>query len=99
MSSMPDQPAPPLRIALTGGIASGKSAAADHLAALGVPVLDTDRIAREVVEPGTPTLARLVEAFGPDSLDGSGRLHRARLRERPFPHPARRRRPYASNQP
>jgi len=99
MSSMPDQPAPPLRIALTGGIASGKSAAADHFAALGVPVLDTDRIAREVVEPGTPTLARLVEAFGPDILDDSGRRDRARMLERVFTHPEERRRLEAITHP
>ena len=45
-----------LRVALTGGIASGKSLVADHFAALGVPVIDTDVIARQVVEPGQPRL-------------------------------------------
>ncbi len=77
----------PLLVALTGGIASGKSAVADRFAQLGVPVLDTDRIARDIVEPGTPTLAKLVEAFGPDILDSEGRLNRRRMRERVFANP------------
>lgn len=79
-----------LLIALTGGIATGKSAVADLFAQLGVPVLDTDQIAREVVEPGTPSLAKLVDAFGADILDASGRLDRARMRERIFADPLQR---------
>ena len=59
----------PLLIALTGGIASGKSAVARSFAQLGVPVLDTDQIARDVVEPGTPALTQLVAEFGADILD------------------------------
>ena len=51
----------PFRVALTGGIASGKSTVADLFAARGVPVIDTDVIAREVVEPGQPALAEVVE--------------------------------------
>ncbi len=70
-----------LRIALTGGIASGKSRVADLFAALGVPVIDTDLIARQVVEPGRPALADVVEAFGPGVLDADGRLDRRGLRE------------------
>lgn len=74
----------PLTIALTGGIASGKSAAAAFFAELGVPVFDTDQIARDVVEPGTPALAQLVAVFGADILDSTGRLDRAGMRERVF---------------
>jgi len=74
----------PLLIALTGGIASGKSAVATLFAELGVPVLDTDQIARDVVEPGTPALAQVVATFGADVLDPQGRLDRARMRERVF---------------
>ena len=74
----------PFRVALTGGIASGKSTVADLFAALGVPVIDTDVIAREVVEPGRPALARVAEAFGADVLDADGRLDRKRMRERIF---------------
>jgi dephospho-CoA kinase len=83
---------PPFRVALTGGIASGKTTVADLFAALGVPVIDTDVIAREVVEPGQPALARVVEAFGPEVLGSDGRLDRRRLRERIFADPDARRR-------
>lgn len=77
----------PLLIALTGGIASGKTAVAKLFEQLGVPVLDTDRIARDVVEPGTTTLAKLVDTFGAEILDASGRLDRRRMRERVFANP------------
>jgi dephospho-CoA kinase len=70
----------PLRVGLTGGIASGKSAVAGVFADLGVPVIDTDAIAREVVEPGTPGLARVVAAFGQEVLGPDGHLDRKRLR-------------------
>lgn len=70
----------PLRVGLTGGIASGKSAVAGFFADLGAVVIDTDAIAREVVEPGTPGLARVVAAFGPQILGPDGRLDRKRLR-------------------
>lgn len=89
----------PLLIALTGGIASGKSAVADIFAELGVPVLDTDRIAREVVEPGTPALRQLVAEFGTEILDGSGRLDRSRMRERVFNDPQQRKRLEAITHP
>ena len=81
----------PLRIGLTGGIASGKSAVAAEFAALGVPVLDTDQLAREVVEPGQPALAGVVAAFGPQVLGPDGRLDRRRLRATVFADPSRRR--------
>lgn len=83
--------APTLRIALTGGIASGKSTVAGLFGVLGVPVIDTDVLAREVVEPGTPGLAAVVERFGEAVLDASGRLDRARLRSLVFSDPAARR--------
>ncbi len=82
--------ASPLLIALTGGIASGKSAAASFFSDLDVPVFDTDQIARDVVEPGTPVLAQLVAHFGQDILDDDGRMDRARMRQRVFEDPAQR---------
>jgi dephospho-CoA kinase len=81
---------PSLLIALTGGIASGKTAVAELFARLGVPVLDTDQIARDVVAPGMPALGQLVAQFGPEILDAQGRLDRARMRERVFGDPAQR---------
>jgi len=83
---------PPFRVALTGGIASGKSTVADLFAALGVPVIDTDVIAREVVEPGEPALAEVAAAFGPGVLGPDGRLDRRCLRELIFADPTARRR-------
>ena len=74
----------PFRVALTGGIASGKTAVANLFATHGVPVIDTDVIAREVVEPGQPALAAVVDAFGTAVLAADGRLDRPRLRERIF---------------
>ncbi|MCZ8130632.1 MAG: dephospho-CoA kinase [Steroidobacteraceae bacterium] len=81
-----------LRIGLTGGIASGKSAVADAFARRGIEIVDTDVLAREVVEPGTPALAAVVETFGPDVLGPDGRLDRRRLRTRVFADPAERQR-------
>lgn len=75
---------PPYRVALTGGIASGKTTVANLFAELGVPVIDTDVIARTVVEPGQPALAAVIEAFGRDVLDADGHLDRRRMRERIF---------------
>ncbi|MFM7059767.1 MAG: dephospho-CoA kinase [Actinomycetes bacterium] len=66
-------------IGLTGGIGSGKSTVADLLAAHGAVIVDADRIAREVVEPGSLTLARLVERFGPEILGADGSLDRPAL--------------------
>jgi len=83
---------PPYRVALTGGIASGKTTVANLFAKLGVPVIDTDVIAREVVEPGQPALAAVVEAFGRDVLGDDGRIDRRRMRERIFADPAARQR-------
>ena len=90
---------PPLLIALTGGIASGKSAVADLFAAKGVPVLDTDQIARDVVAPGTPGLAKIVAEFGSGVLDANGQLDRARMRTLVFADPAKRMRLEAITHP
>jgi dephospho-CoA kinase len=75
------------RVGLTGGIASGKSTAAKFFGALGVPILDSDQIARDVVEPGQPPLERLVERFGPKILTADGHLDRPALREIVFSDP------------
>ncbi len=71
-------------VGLTGGIGAGKSAVAARLAALGAVVIDADRLAREVVEPGTPGLAAVVEAFGDDVLTADGALDRAAMARRIF---------------
>jgi dephospho-CoA kinase len=68
-----------LRIGLTGGIGSGKSTVSALLASRGAVIVDADRIAREVVEPGTPGLARIVETFGERVLAADGSLDRAAL--------------------
>ncbi|SHM39468.1 dephospho-CoA kinase [Cryptosporangium aurantiacum] len=68
-----------LRIGLTGGIGAGKSAAATALAEQGAVVIDADRLAREVVEPGTAGLAAVVEAFGTEVLAADGTLDRPKL--------------------
>ena len=75
------------RVGLTGGIASGKSTAAKFFGALGVPILDSDQIARDVVEPGQPPLERLVERFGPAILTPDGHLDRPALRNIVFSDP------------
>jgi dephospho-CoA kinase len=74
----------PLRIGLTGGIASGKSTVADMFAELGVPVIDTDVIAREVVKPGQPALEDIRQKFGEHFIDAAGNLDRAALRKEIF---------------
>jgi len=73
-----------LTIGLTGGIASGKSSVASQFAALGVPIIDTDIIARELVAPGQLALQEIVEHFGTRSLQADGQLDRAWLRQRIF---------------
>ena len=75
------------RVGLTGGIASGKSSAASYFGALGVPILDSDQVAREVVEPGQPPLERLVERFGRSILTTDGHLDRPALRHIVFSDP------------
>lgn len=74
----------PWILGLTGGIGSGKSAAAERFAELGVHVVDADHVARSVVEPGGAALAQIVDRFGVPILASSGELNRAALRERIF---------------
>ncbi|WP_152220492.1 dephospho-CoA kinase [Pseudomonas sp. SCB32] len=81
----------PWILGLTGGIGSGKSAAAEHFAALGVHMVDADHAARWVVEPGRPALAKIVDRFGDAVLLPDGQLNRAALRERIFASEAERR--------
>jgi dephospho-CoA kinase len=69
-----------LRIGLTGGIASGKSTAAQRFSELGVPVIDADDASRAVVAPGTPGLDQVVQRFGPGVLTTQGELDRRALR-------------------
>ncbi len=75
-------------VGLTGGIGSGKSAATDTFAALGVPVIDADVVARNVVEPGTSALQKITEHFGNQVITAEGTLDRAALREKVFAEPA-----------
>lgn len=83
---------PRLVVGLTGGIGSGKSAVAEQFSRLGVTVIDADVAARDVVAPGQPALADVVDAFGSDLLTPQGTLDRERLRERVFREPRMRRR-------
>jgi dephospho-CoA kinase len=69
-----------LKIALTGGIGSGKSTVAAYFAGQGVPVIDADELGRELVMPGCPALAEIAAAFGPEMLLKDGSLDRPRLR-------------------
>lgn len=80
---------PVFTVGLTGGIASGKTAVSKRFHQLGAPVIDTDLIAREVVEPGEPVLAEIVAAFGDDIVDDQGRLRRRKLREIIFADPGK----------
>ncbi|WP_326836813.1 dephospho-CoA kinase [Amycolatopsis rhabdoformis] len=73
-----------LRVGLTGGIGAGKSTVANRFAEHGAVLVDSDRIAREVVEPGTPGLAALAEAFGEDILAADGSLDRPALAAKAF---------------
>ena len=74
-------------VVLTGGIASGKTAVSSRFERLGVPVIDTDIIAREVVQAGRPALAAIVDEFGKEALDNKGELDRGRMRDRIFSDP------------
>ena len=74
----------PLRIGLTGGIASGKSTVADMFAELGATIIDTDVIAREVVAPGQPALDEIAATFGKMLIDDDGYLDRGALRKLVF---------------
>ncbi len=74
-------------VGLTGGIASGKSTVARGFEALGVPVVDADLLAREVVEPGTEGLAEIVHVFGTEALHANGTLNRKAIGARVFADP------------
>jgi dephospho-CoA kinase len=71
----------PLRIGLTGGIASGKTAVANMFAEMGAAIIDTDLIARAIVQPGEPALEQLRQEFGDQIIQVSGDLDRAALRQ------------------
>ena len=68
-----------LRLGLTGGIASGKSAVAAMLRELGFAVLDADSLAHKLIEPGQPAYCEVLQEFGPSITDSSGRIDRAKL--------------------
>lgn len=85
------KPERPWILGLTGGIASGKTAAANHFAQLGIHTVDADQAARWVVEPGTTGLAAIVSHFGASILLPNGQLDRGRLRQRIFDEPDQRR--------
>jgi dephospho-CoA kinase len=80
----------PLIVGLTGGIGSGKSSVTDLFTALGVPVIDADLVAREVVAPGEPALTEIATRFGAEIVDSSGQLDRQRLRGLIFSDPTAR---------
>ena len=73
-----------MRVGLTGGIASGKSIVADMFADHGVPIIDTDLIARQIVMPGEPALAAIRTSFGNDVINDDGTLDRSALRKLVF---------------
>ena len=75
----------PMRVGLTGGIASGKSTVAEMFATLGVAVIDTDVIAREVVQPGEPALAEIRAEFGDQVILENGELDRTAMRHLVLP--------------
>ncbi|MEM1262340.1 MAG: dephospho-CoA kinase [Pseudomonadota bacterium] len=77
-------------VGLTGGVASGKTLASNRFARHGVSVVDTDLLARDIVEPGQPALADIAERFGPAVIGDGGRLNRRVLRERVFADPRER---------
>lgn len=80
-----------LIIGLTGGIGTGKSTVAGYFAQLGIPVIDADRIARELVIPGSPVLREIADAFGTELVLPDGNLDRPQLRQQIFSDPERRR--------
>ena len=74
----------PFVVGLTGGIGAGKSTVADRFAALGVEIIDTDVIARELTSAGHPLLGEIAALLGPDILTAAGELDRTKLRARVF---------------
>lgn len=81
-----------LRIGLTGGIGSGKSSVSACFKALGVPVIDADRIVHELTRPGSPTCTQIREAFGNDVMTADGGIDRRKLAQQVFGRPSDRRR-------
>jgi len=78
----------PRRVGLTGGIASGKSTVSRRLAELGAVVIDYDRLAREIVEPGSPALDLIAARFGPEAINEDGTMNRAHVGSVVFADPA-----------
>lgn len=74
----------PLRIGLTGGIAGGKTTVSNQFAQLGVPIIDADIIAHQLVKPDQPAFKLILQAFGPEMLQNDGTLNRAKLRQQIF---------------
>jgi dephospho-CoA kinase len=70
-----------LVVGLTGGIGSGKTTVANGFSALGVPVIDTDKLARELVEPGQPALDEIISTFGSEAISADGQLDRDYMRQ------------------
>jgi len=73
-----------LRVGVTGGIGSGKTALTDWLSEQGIVIVDADRVARDVVQPGTPALKAIIDAFGEQYLTQDGNLDRAAMRQLVF---------------
>ena len=78
-----------LVVGLTGGIGSGKTTVANGFSSLGVPVIDADQLARELVEPGQIALDEIISTFGTEAITADGRLDRGYMRQRIFSNPAR----------
>ena len=78
-------------LGITGGIGMGKSTAAGILVSMGIPVVDTDQLAREITSPGSPALVEIHSQLGPGFVDASGVLDRAKLASVVFGDPAKRR--------
>jgi len=78
-----------LVVGLTGGIGSGKTTVANGFGSLGVPVIDADQLARELVEPGQQALAEIISTFGAEAVTADGRLDRDYMRQRVFSDSAR----------
>jgi dephospho-CoA kinase len=79
-----------LRVGITGGIGSGKSAVTERLASIGITIVDADVVAREVVAPGSPALDAIARHFGAEIIDADGALDRAALRRIVFAEPSER---------
>jgi dephospho-CoA kinase len=80
-----------LKIGLTGGFASGKSTVANYFAELGIAIIDTDQIAREVTQPGTLGYQQIIQQFGTQLINANGTLNRSQLRTLIFSQPKQRR--------